>query len=150
MQDVAGMGPSAVAALVTLGPCSGSTIGTLAAIVGVTHSVAVRLVDTLVEAGLVERRTGQDRRAVALSLTPAGAALRQRLLAARAERVARALATLPAAHQAILAEAVDTLLASLTPDRRVADHLCRYCDEDACGAHCPVEERAVAWEGQAP
>jgi DNA-binding MarR family transcriptional regulator len=43
-----------------------------------------RLVDRLVEAGLVERRAaGQDRRRVELSLTPKGRRLEKRVLAAR-------------------------------------------------------------------
>src|SRR2546422_3762235 len=43
-----------------------------------------RLVDRLVEAGLVERETaGEDRRRVELSLTPRGRRLEKRILAAR-------------------------------------------------------------------
>jgi DNA-binding MarR family transcriptional regulator len=45
-----------------------------------------RLVDRLVEAGLVERRSaGDDRRRVELSLTPRGRRLEKRILAAREE-----------------------------------------------------------------
>jgi MarR family transcriptional regulator, organic hydroperoxide resistance regulator len=42
-----------------------------------------RLVDRLVEAGLVDRRTGEDRRRVELSLTSKGRRLEKRILAAR-------------------------------------------------------------------
>jgi MarR family transcriptional regulator, organic hydroperoxide resistance regulator len=42
-----------------------------------------RLVDRLVEAGFVERRTGQDRRRIELSLTPKGRRLEKRILAVR-------------------------------------------------------------------
>ena len=55
------------------------------------------------------------------------------------------LAGLSAADQARLAPLVDALLAALTPDVRTADHICRLCDEDACGLDdCPVERRARA------
>jgi DNA-binding MarR family transcriptional regulator len=42
-----------------------------------------RLVDRLVEAGLVERRTGEDRRSIELSLTSKGRRLEKRILAVR-------------------------------------------------------------------
>jgi DNA-binding MarR family transcriptional regulator len=42
-----------------------------------------RLVDRLVEAGLVDRRIGEDRRRIELSLTSKGRRLEKRLLAAR-------------------------------------------------------------------
>jgi DNA-binding MarR family transcriptional regulator len=42
-----------------------------------------RLVDRLVEAGLVDRRTGEDRRRIELSLTSKGRRLEKRILAAR-------------------------------------------------------------------
>jgi DNA-binding MarR family transcriptional regulator len=42
-----------------------------------------RLVDRLVEAGFVERRTGEDRRRIELSLTPKGRRLEKRILAVR-------------------------------------------------------------------
>ena len=42
-----------------------------------------RLVDRLVEAGLVDRRTGEDRRRIELSLTSKGRRLEKRILAVR-------------------------------------------------------------------
>ena len=42
-----------------------------------------RLVDRLVEAGFVERRTGEDRRRIELSLTSKGRRLEKRILAVR-------------------------------------------------------------------
>src|SRR5688572_20555675 len=66
-------GASAPAALAALhGLASGQSIDALRRIVGLTHSGAVRLVDRLAGAGLVERRVGADQRSVALHLTPEG------------------------------------------------------------------------------
>src|SRR6195952_628579 len=63
-----GAGAAALAALD--GPAAGASIDVLRRIVGLTHSGAVRLVDRLAAAGLVERRLGADQRSVALWLEP--------------------------------------------------------------------------------
>src|SRR5262245_6833702 len=81
-QRAAGLGTSACAALVTLGPHPGTTVGELAKVLLLSHSVTVRLADGLVEAGLVARKTGRDRRYVTLRLTVQGTELRRKILAA--------------------------------------------------------------------
>jgi len=56
-------GASAPAAIVALnGLANGGSIDALRRVVGLTHSGAVRLVDRLAAAGLVERRVGVDGR----------------------------------------------------------------------------------------
>ena len=58
-------GASAPAALVALeSTLAGGTIDALRRVLGLTHSGAVRLVDRLAAAGLVERRVGPDARSV--------------------------------------------------------------------------------------
>ena len=141
-REASGLGPSACAALVTLGVAPGATIADLAAIVGVTHSVMVRSVEALRSDGLVERTQVEDGRKVSLLLTDAGARRRCAILAAREEAAAAVLAVLPERDRAALALALDAMLAAITTDRVQADHLCRLCDEEACGADCPVERRA--------
>lgn len=147
---VSGLGASACAAIVTLGPYPGTTIGEVARIAGLTHSVAVRMVEQLVAAGLVARASGADRRTVTLSLTPAGERMRERILAARAEAVRAALDPLPPPALAGLAEVLDPMLCAITRGREQADHLCRLCDEAACGEDCPVEEAARRLAGETP
>jgi len=143
-REASGMSPSACAALVTLGASPGATIGALARVLGLSHSVTVRIVEGLVEAGLVERVAGADRREVALRLSPKGADLRGAILGARAASLDRALAVLPPDDQIGFGEMLATLLTGLTHGRREADHICRLCDEDACGLDiCPVEQQAV-------
>ena len=66
-----GSGPAALVALHLY--AEGEGVDTLARALRLSHSGAVRLVDQLVERGLVRRaRSDRDRRAVALHLTAAG------------------------------------------------------------------------------
>ncbi|MQT14195.1 MarR family winged helix-turn-helix transcriptional regulator [Segnochrobactrum spirostomi] len=146
-----GLGPSACAAIVTLGPYPGTSIGRLAKILGLTHSVAVRLVEQLTADGLVARRAGDDRRQVLLALTPAGEALRGRLLAAREAALGAALRRLSGDDVGHLERLLATMLENLTESREQADHICRLCNEDVCSAEkCPVEQTALACEHRTP
>ena len=63
----------------------------LAQATGLTHSGAVRLIDRLATAGLVERRPGRDGRSLAIVLTPAGRALSRKVTPARATAIEAAL-----------------------------------------------------------
>jgi DNA-binding MarR family transcriptional regulator len=139
---VSGLGPTACAALLAVGVTPGASIGEVAPVAGVTHSVMVRATETLVAAGLLTRTIGADRRRVALRLTPAGQAARAAILAARTAALEAALAPLTEPERAALDGLLDRLLAGLTTGRAQADHLCRLCDEDACGEGCPVERTA--------
>jgi MarR family transcriptional regulator, negative regulator of the multidrug operon emrRAB len=149
-QDAASLGTSACAALVSLGPYPGTTVGELAKVLSLSHSVTVRLVDGLVEAGLVARKSGEDRRFVKLRLTSQGASLRHKILAARASVLSGALALLNRNERAQLGQILARLLTGLTQSREQADHICRLCDEDVCpDRRCPVECKAVSIAGAA-
>lgn len=140
-----GLAPGRVAAIISVGADPGIGATALALVLGNTQSVATRMADDLLREGLVEKRAGRTGRDVALHLTPAGEVLRTRLLAARAQAAAEVLGALDASAQAALAPVLDRLLTALTPDRRTADHICRFCDEVACGSEdCPVERAAQA------
>ena len=69
-----GRGGQAPAALVALHEfADGSTIDHLRQVLGISHSAAVRLIDGLETDGHVERAVhADDRRSVALTLTPTG------------------------------------------------------------------------------
>jgi MarR family transcriptional regulator, organic hydroperoxide resistance regulator len=87
----------------TLTEREGLTQQELAERLYVTKGNVSGLVDRLVEAGLVERRTpAGDRRSHALHLTERGRALAERGLAAQRAYVARTLGRLPAADLADL------------------------------------------------
>jgi len=140
-----GLGGSACAALVLVGFHPGTTIGTVAQVAGVTHSVAVRLVEGLEQAGLLVRAPGgDDKRKVALRLTPAGTALRRSILAARAAVLCDSLAAVPPDMADAFRSVVEAMLERVTVGRQSADHICRLCDEGVCPAEtCPVECAAV-------
>jgi DNA-binding MarR family transcriptional regulator len=143
-----GLGPTACAALLAVGVTPGASIGEVAPVAGVSHSVMVRATETLAAAGFLTRIVGADRRRVALRLTLTGEAARASILAARAAALEAALAPLTQAERAALDGLLDRLLAGLTTGRTQADHLCRLCDEDACGEGCPVERAARRIEGR--
>ena len=71
-EAAAGMTGAAPSALVALHQfLAGRTTEDLAQATGLTHSGAVRLIDRLVDAGLVERRPGRDGRSLSIVLTVA-------------------------------------------------------------------------------
>jgi DNA-binding MarR family transcriptional regulator len=139
-----GLSASDAGTVITLGQHPGATVGALAPIIGFTQSAAVRQVERLVQAGLVRRGAGEDGREVRLSLTARGATLRARVLAARRRAVERAAAALDRRQVAALVKMMEAMLAALTEGRDSADHICRFCEEDACPtATCPVECAAI-------
>lgn len=145
MQAEGGLSASGVALLLLIDADPGASIATAAAVVGLTHSATVRLAADLADRGLVARGAGADRRVAALTLTPAGVALVARLRAARAGVLSGLTAALDPADRAAAARAVTAMLCRLARDRRTTDHLCRFCDEAACGGpDCPVERHTAA------
>jgi MarR family transcriptional repressor of emrRAB len=139
-----GLSPTACAVLATLGPYPHQTIGEVAQVMGVTHSVAVRVVDELVRGGLLARAAGEDRRQVKLQLTPEGTAMREAIMAARNSVLNAALDVLTAEERQRLEAMVSAMLVKVTASRAKADHLCRLCDEYVCTRDtCPVELEAV-------
>ena len=145
MEVASSLGRSATATLVTLGEYPGLSVAALAATVGLSHSATVRLVDDLERRGVVQRTPGADRRSVGLGLTGAGMDLRARVMQSRADVLERSLAEVPPADREMLTQVLSRILEDLTTSQTAADHICRLCDEDACGRDdCPVERRAVA------
>ena len=109
---VAGHGASGPAALVALdGFAGGGSIDALRRILGLTHSGAVRLVDRLTAARLVERRIGPDARAVSLHLTPEGRRVARRVLTAREAALEQVLVGLSPAQR----DQLDSLLSAMFP-----------------------------------
>jgi len=92
-EAAAGMTGAAPAALVALHQfLAGRPAEDLAQATGLTHSGAVRLIDRLVDAGLVERRPGRDARSLSIVLTPRGRALSRKVTVVRAAVIEAALA----------------------------------------------------------
>jgi DNA-binding MarR family transcriptional regulator len=138
-----GHGASGPAALTALhGSAGGASIDGLRQIVGLTHSGAVRLVDRLAAAGLVERRPGADQRSTALWLTPSGRRAARRVLDQRAAVIDAALAALAPAEREALVLAAERLLPALAGTAAAEPRICRLCDTDACGrpaGACPMQ-----------
>lgn len=137
---------NAAAALVTILNHPDDSIDVLRRTLALTHSGAVRLIDSLVTDGFVERRPNtQDGRSVVLHLTLLGERSARDVLAARASVTDEIMATLAGDQQQALAPMLEALLGSMTQDYESARRNCRLCDEGACRPHgCPVEQASVS------
>jgi MarR family transcriptional repressor of emrRAB len=134
----AGVAPDALA---TIGHAPGLRVEDLASMLRVSHSGAVRTVDRLVAAGLVERRpSGGDRRTVELWLTAPGRRARRRVLDARNRVLADAVGVLDPGARAHLGALVDRLLAGLAAGSGDDHSFCRLCDPADCASGCPVDD----------
>lgn len=139
----AGQGGQAPAALVQMAGYPGQTIEELRIRVGLTHSAVVRLLDRLVERGLVERARGRDdARVVRLALTEEGRRVAAAVLDARAGVLERVLASLPEESRTRLESILDDVLPGLPATSAQSSQMCRMCELRACPAdRCPVEAR---------
>ena len=125
------------AALVVIGYDMGPSNDQLRRILGLSHPGTVRLVDRLVADGLVERREGRDRRAVALYLSKRGKSLREELLRERLAAIRSLLAPLTDAEQETFAALLHKMLASMETTDWERRTLCRLCDDRVC-SNCPI------------
>ena len=131
-----GQGGAGAAALVTIGAYPGRSLERLRAALEISQPGTVRLVERLEREGWVERRPSPGR-ASALHLTASGAALVDRLLAARERAVAAVLEGLDPGAVAAMAATAERVLAARTSDRAALERLCRLCERRVCDA-CPV------------
>lgn len=139
MEDLAEGNESACAALIVIGQESGLSIDRLSKILRLSQPGTVRLVDRLAAAKLVERKTGADRRAVALRLTEAGKRQVKSLLIGRQHALVQALRGLDDWERSTLAAIAGKVLRRLEHSEMECDRRCRLCDEDACpDATCPM------------
>jgi MarR family transcriptional regulator, negative regulator of the multidrug operon emrRAB len=154
-EAAAGMTGAAPAALVALDQfLAGCATEELAQVMGLTHSGAVRLVDRLVDAGLVERRPGRDARSGSIVLTARGRALSRQVALARAGAVEAVLEGLGDDSRGLVG-LTETLVANLTavrlrapaPPDQPRGWMCRLCDLESCGrpqGECPAANAAQA------
>ena len=140
--DAALAGPTARAMLNAIGQYPGSPIEVLREAVDLSHPAAVRAVAGLVDAGLVEKKSGVDKRAVALALTTAGKREVRRLRTARDRMLKRVVGRLDDTEREVLESLLIKILWHETRDPAHAMQLCRLCDDGPClQAGCPVECR---------
>jgi DNA-binding MarR family transcriptional regulator len=148
LADHVGTAGSRPSALTALAHDPRQSIETLRASLGLTHSGAVRMVDTLAAEGLLRRE--KQGRVVLLALTELGERQAALLEQTRMEAAAAALAKVPPQLQQALEQALDHLLAGHTGGRADRRRICRRCSYGACeggGERCPV---AAAATGLAP
>ncbi len=131
------------AALVVIGHGTGPSNDQLRRVLGLSHPGTVRLVDRLVADGLVERRAGRDRRAIALYLSDRGRAVRQDLLKGRLAAIRPLLAPLSSPEEAQLAALLHKMLASMETTDTERRTLCRLCDDRIC-SDCPIPADELA------
>ena len=141
---VAGVSEAEAGALVHLQAWPGDSVGDLAGVVDRSQPAAVRMVDRLVDRGLVERRPGADRRTIALALTQAGSRAANAILAARASALSSLLNGLSSDERDALERLLEDVVAGVADDRPTALHVCRLCDRGACcsGPGCPLQHTA--------
>jgi len=135
-------GATARAMLNAVGQYPDSSIEVLRDAVDLSHPAAVRAVAGLVEAGLIEKKPGADKRAVALALTAAGRLEAKRMQTARERMLQRVVGRLDDDERAVFEDLLIKILWHETRDPAHAMQLCRLCDDGPClKAGCPVECR---------
>jgi DNA-binding MarR family transcriptional regulator len=148
----AGQSASAAAALSALDQfLDRPTIDRLRQVLGLTPSGGVRLVDRLVDAGLVARGPGEDGRSRTVSLTPRGRRVAARISAARAATLAGALAGLSPEERATLGSLLDRVMANVVDAKDGGAWICRLCDLTACerpAGRCPAYNAGRAKYGE--
>jgi MarR family transcriptional regulator, negative regulator of the multidrug operon emrRAB len=125
------------AALVVIGYGLGPSNDQLRRILRLSHPGSVRLVDRLVGDGLVERRRGHDKRAIALYLTEQGTLLREELLKGRLAAIRPFLLALTEDEREVFATLLQKMLLSQGTTDLQRCTICRLCDDGVC-THCPI------------
>ena len=125
----------------------------LGAVLALTPSGTVRLVDRLAAAALVERGPGQDGRTRAISLTPAGEKAANQVTDARAGYLQRLLAGLTDREQRTLHILLGKIIVAVVAEKEGGAWICRLCDLGACGradGRCPTAAAASVKYGTEP
>lgn len=125
------LAPTAVAALITAANNPPASIGEIAAVVGLTHSATVRLIDRLETDGLLHRRRRVGRE-VLVEITPAGRRRADGLQDRRLAVSSSFLASLSSEEKELLSRLIDRMMHDQTTQGHDRRRLCRMCAR----AHC--------------
>lgn len=128
----------AASAVVFLGYTPGISVEILRQVLTLSHPGTVRLIDRLVDDGLVERRKTEDGRAVALHLTRNGDKLRTELLKVRNDVLETALHNLSEDEREIFGRLTAKVLSALPQTELDKHHICRQCSVRLCSGDCPI------------
>ena len=132
----------AASAVVFLGYTPGISVEILRQVLSLSHPGTVRLIDRLVDDGLVERRKTKDGRAVALHLTRKGNKLRTDLLSVRNDVLETALHGLSEDEREIFGCLIAKVLSALPQTELDKHHICRQCSVSLCSSDCPIPGHA--------
>lgn len=140
-QSALDLSPMAAAAIVQTEGNPGCSIEQVATRIGLSHSATVRVIDKLVERGLIEKdRARKDARQQSLALGKAGKRLAQQLHAIRNDVTDALLAGMDEGQVAALHQAVCRILGQAVTSAREGDVVCRVCDEQRCRPEiCPIQ-----------
>lgn len=139
MQELAEGNDSACAALIIIGQESGLSVDRLSKILALSQPGTVRLIDRLAKDRLVERKSGADRRSVALRLTEAGRRQVKSLLLGRRHALAEIMRELDSGERQVLAAMAEKVLRGLGHSEVECDRRCRLCDDETCPDEtCPM------------
>ena len=128
-----------LAALNIMSFWDGITNAELASALGLSHPATSRLVEKLQAQGLVETRSGADRRASYLYLLPAGLKLVEPALIKRCVVVERYLSPLSPEEHRQLEGLLEKLVRPLAGGDLEVSHFCRLCSFSSCpGEVCPM------------
>ncbi len=139
-EEAIGHSGSAAAALTMVAQFPDRTVEFLRQAIGLSQPATVRVVDRLVEKGLVRRRPAGRGPAVALRATAAGRREARRILDLRQKVIADALPELSEAESQTLSSILEKALGHLAGSPRTT--ICRLCDLGGCRRlDCPVVRR---------
>ncbi len=145
-EGVLGHSGGAAAALAAIAQQPGGTVEDLRRAIGRSHPAAVRIVDRLVELGLVDRRPSGRGPAVALTATAAGRERAREVLAVRRRVICETMPDLAPAEAATLTAILERALEKAAELPRGVT-VCRLCDKGRCRRDaCPVV-RELAQQG---
>lgn len=142
-ESVLGHAGGAAAALATIAQQPGGTVEDLRQAIGRSQPATVRIVDRLVDLGLVDRRSAGRGPAVSLTPTDAGRQRAREVIAVRHRIIDELLPDLDPQEVAVLTRVLERALtrAAELPEGTT---VCRLCDKGGCPrSDCPVVARLV-------
>ena len=129
-------------ALVVINNHPNETIDVLSKVLELTHSGAVRLINTLESEGLVERhKSAQDARSVVLNVTNEGSIRAQSILNNREKVTFKLLENFDEVQKQDFLNLLQIAMSNSNGEKIKALQICKLCNEGVCRKQgCPVEE----------
>jgi MarR family transcriptional repressor of emrRAB len=141
-EESIGHAGASAAALITIAHFPGRPIEFLRKAIGRSHPATVRVVDRLVEQGLVSRRPAGGGPAVALTATAAGGRQARRILEIRQQVIADSLPKLSPTESDALVAILEKALGHVSESPGTTH--CRLCDMKRCPrSDCPVVHKQI-------